>query len=84
MEKQCPNCGAQFQPWGSQRFCSKRCAKAYGYRQFKASGRYDAMKRQKREQSARIQGFNFSVCPYLSGAIKMPDGGRMPDAAWGY
>ena len=82
-EKQCPECGCRFQPTnGNQLYCSKQCVKAHQYRQFKASPKYEEFKRRKRDGA--VKDYKFSGCPYSSGAIRMPDGGRMPDAVIGF
>ena len=81
----CLECGKPFSPQSrTQLYCSRLCARTRRYRMFKAGGRYEDMKREKRERSARLRTYQLSACPYASGALKMPDGGRVPDTAWGY
>lgn len=81
----CPECGDTFQTKNPKQICcSRRCAQVRQYRRFKESGRYGEFKRAKREQAARLRSFSFSNCPYASGDIRMPDGGRMPDTLMGF
>ena len=81
----CPECGQTFQTKNTRQiYCSQRCVQARNYRSFKESGRYESMKRKKRERTVEPRFFQFSACPFASGAIRMPDGGRTPDANIGF
>ncbi len=79
--KDCPECGKSFEPNSStQTYCSRACA----YQRFKAGGRYEEMKREKREAAERLRSYQFSGCPYALGEIRMPDGGRIPCPGLGF
>ena len=81
----CLECGKPFSfRCKTQLCCSPSCAKARRYKMFKESGRYEEMKREKRDRAAKLRTHQLSACPYASGAIKMPDGGRVPSAELGF
>ena len=81
----CLECGKPFSfRCKTQLCCSRLCARTRRYKMFKESGRYEETKREKRDRSAKLRTHQLSACPYASGAIRMPDGGRVPDAAWGW
>ena len=82
----CVYCGASMKPArATTRFCSKRCVALYRHRDMHLS-QLEAEERERRKKYAAMvsAGAPLTTCPFASGAITMPDGGRVPDAGWGW
>lgn len=74
--RECAVCGAEIvSSCKTQKYCSKPCAYAAALKKKQGGGGRDVNK-------ATLSALR--ECPYASGAIMMPDGGRYPDPAWGW
>ena len=74
--RECAICGAVIaSTCKTQKYCSKPCANAAALNKNQGGGGLTVSKAVSKA---------LSVCPYASGAIKMPDGGRAPSAELGF
>lgn len=82
----CKYCGCSMTPTRSDtKFCSVSCASLFRHR-VSAHFQTGSEEEQRRRACEKMiaAGAPLTTCPYGSGAIKMPDGGRYPDNHLGF